>query len=104
MLEDQAEMIRYFSDFLTEINLIISNIKDYVYEIIDVNLNPSKAKTVFQSMSSIILATHRTYDDLKKVESILTGVVKSKRLSLREHSLSSKKRSKTTYSRLEPCR
>lgn len=47
MLEDQTEMIRYFSDFLTEINLIISKIKDYVYEIIDVNLNPSKAKTVF---------------------------------------------------------
>jgi hypothetical protein len=47
MLEDQGEMVRYFSDFLTEINLIISNIKNYVYEIIEVNLNPSKTKAVF---------------------------------------------------------
>jgi hypothetical protein len=47
MQEDQNEMIRYFSDFLTEINIIITNIKDYVYEIIDVNLTPSKTRTVF---------------------------------------------------------
>lgn len=40
-------MIRYFADFLTEINLIITNIKEYVYEIIDVHLTPSKTKAVF---------------------------------------------------------
>jgi len=47
MKEDQNEMIRYFSDFLSEINLIITNIKDSVYHLIDVNLTPSKSKTVF---------------------------------------------------------
>lgn len=103
MQEDPFEMIRYFSDFLTEINLIIANIKDYVYEVIDVHLTPSKANTVFHTMSSIILATHKTFDDLKKIESILTGVIKSKRIISQDYSVSSKKRSKTTYSRMEIC-
>ena len=73
-------MIRYFSDFLTEANLIISGIKQSVYEIIDVHLNIQTGKSVQRSMSSIILATHKTFDDLKKIESVLTGVVKSKRV------------------------
>lgn len=94
-------MIRYFSDFLTEISLIIANIKDYVYEVIDVNLTPARGRSVSQSMSSIILATHKTFDDLKKIESILTGVVKSKRIISQEYSSTYKKRSKTTYSRIE---
>lgn len=60
-------MIRYFSDFLTEVHLIISGIKQSVYEIIDVHLSIQTGKSVQRSMSSIILATHKTFDDLKKI-------------------------------------
>jgi hypothetical protein len=102
MQEDPAEMVRYFSDFLTEISLIIANIKCTVYEIIDVQLSTQRVRSVMHSMSSVILATHKTFDDLKKVESILSGVVKSKRIVSCHHSSQSfKKRSKTAHSRLE---
>lgn len=95
-------MIRYFSDFLTEINIIITGIKQSVYEIIDVHLSIQAGKNVQRSMSSIILATHKTFDDLKKIESVLTGVVKSKRIIVnQQYNSSFKKRSKTTYSRME---
>jgi hypothetical protein len=39
---DPQEMMRYFSDFLSEINLIIHNIKLHTYEMIDVPIvNPA---------------------------------------------------------------
>jgi hypothetical protein len=31
-------------------------------------------------MASIISSTHKTYDNLKRIESVMSGVVKSKRL------------------------
>jgi len=38
MRHDPQEMVRYFGDFLTEINTIIVNIKQCVYELVDVYL------------------------------------------------------------------
>ena len=31
-------------------------------------------------MASIISSTHKTYDDLKRIESVMTGVVKARRI------------------------
>lgn len=39
---DPYEMVRYFSDFLQEIQSIITNIKSYVYEMIEVYLPLNK--------------------------------------------------------------
>lgn len=60
-------MIRYFSDFLKEINLIIDNIKHHAYEMIDVTIPNPTLLTVYESMASIINATHKTYDNLKRI-------------------------------------
>ena len=60
-------MIRYFSDFLAEINLIINNIKTHTYDIIDVTLPAPTLLSVYESMASIISATHKTYDNLKRI-------------------------------------
>jgi len=39
-------MVRYFSDFLTEINTIIVNIKQCVYELVDVYLLSLRQKII----------------------------------------------------------
>jgi len=46
MRHDPQEMVRYFGDFLTEINTIIVNIKQCVYELVDVYLPLSKAPPI----------------------------------------------------------
>ena len=33
-------------------------------------------------MASIINATHKTYDNLKRIESVMSGIIKSRRLEL----------------------
>lgn len=77
---DPQEMVRYFSDFLSEINLIISNIKEHAYEMVDVVIPTPSILTVYESMASIISSTHKTYDNLKRIESVMSGVTKSRRL------------------------
>ena len=83
---DPHEMLRYFSDFLTEINLIISTIKKHTYEIIVVSIPSPTILKVYHSMASIISSTHKTYDDLKRIESVMTGVVKARRIIDHEQS------------------
>jgi hypothetical protein len=73
-------MLRYFSDFLSEINLIITAIKQHTYEIIEVAIPAPTVLKVYHSMASIISSTHKTYDDLKRIESVMTGVVKARRI------------------------
>lgn len=35
---EPQEIVRYFSEFLTQINLIINSIKQHTYQIVDVSL------------------------------------------------------------------
>ena len=77
---DPQEMIRYFSDFLTEINLIIHNIKQYTYEMVGVCMPNTSLLTVYESIASIISNTHKTFDNLKRIESIMSGMVKSRNM------------------------
>lgn len=77
---DPQEMLRYFSDFLTEINLIISNIKQHTYEFVSVSIPNTTILKVYDSMASIIASTHKTYDDLKRIESVMNGIIKARRI------------------------
>ena len=44
---DPQEMVRYFSDFLTEINLIIHHIKLHTYEMVEVSVPNPTLLTVY---------------------------------------------------------
>ena len=78
--QDPQEMVRYFSDFLIEINCIIDKIKMHTYEMVDVSLPTPTLLTVYQSMASIVAQTNKTYDNLKRIESVMSGLVKAKRI------------------------
>lgn len=79
---DPQEIVRYFSDFLSEINSIIQNIKKHTYELVDISVPNTSLLTVYESIASIISNTHKTFDNLKRIESIMSGVVKSKRMKI----------------------
>ena len=51
---------------------------------IDVTVPHPTMLTVYESMASIINATHKTYDNLKRIESVMSGIIKSRRLELLE--------------------
>ena len=75
------EILTYFSEFLNEIGFIMASIKKNMYALIDVPMLNPKINAVFDSMSSIAFSTHRTYADLKKIEAVLVGYLKSRTLA-----------------------
>jgi hypothetical protein len=75
---EPQEIVRYFSEFLTEINVIIHSIKQHAYQIVEVCIPNPTLLTVYESMASIVSHTYKTFDNLKIIESLLRGIAKSK--------------------------
>ncbi len=61
----------------------MANIKKHMYALIEIPMLNPKINSVFDSMSSIVFSTHRTYSDLKKIESVIAGYLKSRTLAKR---------------------
>jgi hypothetical protein len=74
----------------------MASIKRYMYDLIDVPMPTPKINSVFNSMGSIIFSTQRTFADLKKIESVMSGYLRSRQKSKIELSLNS---TNSTYSR-----
>jgi hypothetical protein len=63
---DANELIKYFSEYLSEISSIIKNIKQNVYEMVDVSINTEDVN-VYENISSIIFVSHHAFNDLKRI-------------------------------------
>lgn len=72
------ELANYFSSYLRDISTIVSQLKSYAYSIINVPQPSLKNMPITSDISSIMAACKRTYDDIKRVESILKGHAKGK--------------------------
>ena len=77
-LDRSPQLVSYFAEFLQEIGLVISSIRGYAFQLIDLTMPVPQANYVCSSMSSVIHNTHRTYQTLKKVESVLAGYCRAK--------------------------
>ena len=66
-LDRCPQLVSYFAEFLQEIGLVISSIRGYAFQLIDLTMPVPQANYVCSSMSSVIHNTHRTYQTLKKL-------------------------------------
>jgi hypothetical protein len=73
------ELLQYFSSYLTDTTAAIADIKNLMYELIDIELPLAKGLTVPSDILSIMGACRRSYDDLRRTEAILRGHVRAKR-------------------------
>lgn len=64
-----------------------------MFQLIEVKIPSVKSELVVNSMSSIVVSTHRTYQDLRKIESIVSGYTRSRKNRLFEKSLNSTRES-----------
>ena len=63
---------------MRDISTIITQVKSHAYSIINVPQPAQKIMAISSDISSIMAACKRTYDDIKRVESILKGHAKGK--------------------------
>lgn len=72
------EMLNYFSSYLQDMSGMISQVKAMVYSLINITHPAPRLTQVSPDIHSIMAACKRTYDDLKRTESILRGHTKGK--------------------------
>ena len=79
---DNKETVRFFSEFLNKTAVIVKQIKTYVFEFVNIStpLN-EKCNQLDSNISTILSHSSKVYDDLKKIEAILSGLRKSKLLN-----------------------
>lgn len=66
-----VEMVQYFSDFLNDVGEVVGSLKAYAYELASLPTPQPRLDHVYHSMSSIILSTHRTFQDLTRIRAVL---------------------------------
>ncbi len=72
------KLIDYFSSYLSDITLLIMDIKQQVYQIINVSTISQKKAIINNDIPSIMSACKKTFEDLKRIETILKGYIKGK--------------------------
>jgi len=73
-----SELVSYFASYLRDMNAIISQVKSLAYTLINVPQPNVKTQIITNDIASVMSACKRTFDDIKRTESILRGHVKGK--------------------------
>lgn len=76
--QNTKDINTFLSSFFTDLGRTVSRIKDLVLTLINVNIPSLPDLEIGNDMLSIVSACHKTYNDLKKVESLLRGHVRAK--------------------------
>lgn len=69
-------LLNFFSSYLKDISVIISEIKHNMYKLINVNPPPSRNISVSNDIRSIMAACNLVFDDAKRSNGILKGYLK----------------------------
>jgi precorrin-6B methylase 1 len=72
------ELLNYFASYLRDIAATISQVKSLAYTLVNVPQPPLKNIQVAPDISSVMNACKRTFDDIKRVESIMRGHTRGK--------------------------
>ncbi len=89
------EMKTFFRDYLEDISDLILKIKSNVYEIVNIKTNRfiNESVKVKANISSIFSHCKRSFDDLKRISSILSGYVLGRQKSIgRQNYIESQKK------------
>lgn len=73
------ELLEFFSSYLTDTCNTIANIKNIVYELIEIEPSQLSKKKVTPDIFDVMAHCKKTFDDLKRTECILKGHVRAKR-------------------------
>jgi hypothetical protein len=74
-------MVKYFSDFLNDVGEMVRSLKTYAYELANLPTPQPRLDHVYHSMSSIILSTHRTFQDLTRIRAVLATLTSARHSS-----------------------
>jgi hypothetical protein len=72
------ELVSYFASYLRDMSAVISQVKGLAYTLINIPQPAFKNSPIVNDISSVMSACKRTYDDIKRTESILRGHIKGK--------------------------
>lgn len=72
------ELLNYFASFLQDILSIAKNMKTNVYSLIGIDPPNFKEIKVFNNIYSIMEGCNKSFDDLRRAETLLRGHLKGK--------------------------
>lgn len=83
-LDPESPVLHFFSSFLADLLIITSDLKSHAYQLIGLQTPPFKRNAVQNNIYSIMEACNRTYEDLRRTETLLRGHLRGKKESAAE--------------------
>ena len=77
------DLVDFMSSYLTDLGLAVHRIKSLVLQLINVKVSESQIMEVAPNTLAIASACRRTFDDLRRAESLPRGHVKAKSVKSR---------------------
>jgi hypothetical protein len=71
-------LLNYFASYLRDISTTITQVKTLAYTLINVPQPQSKPSPIRTDIASVMAACKKTYEDIRRIESIMRGHVKGR--------------------------